>query len=365
MMLKKTPLNEAHKKLGARMVPFAGFEMPVLYRSIIDEHLWVREKAGLFDVSHMGEIEVKGPRALEFVSYITSNDPARLELFQVQYSTFLKDDGGIIDDLLVYRLEDGFLLVVNASNTEKDYNWVMEHKFSEGVTIRNLSDEVGELALQGPLAEEVLQPLTDIDLSKMGYYRAARGKVMGKDALVSRTGYTGEDGFEIYLTPEDTEEVFWKLLESDQVKPAGLGARDTLRLEMGYCLYGNDIDESTNPLEAGLRWIVAFDKGDFIGKEALLRIKESGIRRKRVGFITEAPGAIPRQHQKIYREEEAVGEVTSGTFSPSLKRGIGMGYVPREMAKRGTKLAVEIRGKKEVAEIVSMPFYKEGTVKKP
>ncbi len=363
-MLKKTPLNEAHKKLGAKMVSFGGYEMPVMYRGIIDEHLWVRQKAGLFDVSHMGEIEIRGPRALEFVSYITSNDPAKLAEFQVQYSTFLTEEAGIVDDLLVYRLEDYFLLVVNAANIDKDYKWVMEHKFPSGVEVINRSDEVGELALQGPLAEEVLQPLTDIDLSKIGYYWAARGHVLGKKALISRTGYTGEDGFEIYLDPKDIEEVFWALLENENVKPAGLGARDTLRLEMGYCLYGNDIDETTNPIEARLQWIVAMDKENFVGKKALLEIKKKGIERKRVGFVMKEERAIPRHGQKIYSDNEEIGFVTSGTFAPSLKVGIGMGYVKLDYSKKGTEFKVDIRGRRATAEVVSMPFYKQGTVKK-
>lgn len=364
-MLKRTPLYDAHVKLGAKIVEFGGFEMPVQYSSIIEEHKWVRSKAGLFDVSHMGEIEITGPRALEFVSYITSNDPAKLEDFQVQYSALLTEKGTFVDDILVYRLPDRFLLVVNASNTDKDFDWIMAHKFADGVEVKNLSDEYAELALQGPVAEQVLQRITDIDLSKMGYYHSGYGKVLDKDALISRTGYTGEDGFEIYLDPPDVEEVFWKLLDMEEVKPAGLGARDTLRLEMGYCLYGNDIDETTNALEAGLKWIVAFDKPDFIGKKALLEIKERGVTRRRVGFETERRGAVPRHGQRILDDDgNEIGHVTSGTFSPSLKKGIGMGYVAKGHWKRGTEINIEIRNRLEKAVIVKMPFYKEGTVKK-
>ncbi len=364
-MLKRTLLYDAHVKLGAKMVEFGGFEMPVQYTSILEEHRWVRSKAGLFDVSHMGEIEVTGPRALEFVSYITANDPARLDVFQVQYSAFLTEKGTFVDDILVYRLPDRFLLVVNASNTDKDFEWVKSHQFKDGVEVKNLSSDYGELALQGPVAEKVLQRITDIDLSKMGYYWAGFGKVLGKDALISRTGYTGEDGFEIYLPPSEVEEVFWKLLDMEEVKPAGLGARDTLRLEMGYCLYGNDIDETTNALEAGLKWIVGFHKPDFIGKKALLEIKEKGITRKRVGFETERRGAVPRHGQKILDADgNEIGHVTSGTFSPSLRKGIGMGYVKKEFARRGTEINIEIRNRAEKAVIVRMPFYKEGTVKK-
>jgi len=363
-MAKKTPLYEAHKKLGAKIVDFAGFLMPLQYKGITKEHLWVRTHAGLFDVSHMGEIEIRGPRALEFVSYVTSNDPARLEKFQVQYSAFPTHEGTVVDDLLVYRLEDYFLLVVNASNIEKDYNWLMDHKFDTGVEIVNKSDEVAELALQGPESEAILQKFVDIDLSQIKYYWAARGKVMGKEALISRTGYTGEDGFEIYLAPDDVEEVFFKLLEEEKVEPAGLGARDTLRLEMGYCLYGNDIDETTNLLEAGLGWITKLDKGDFIGKEALLKIKKEGLKRKRVGFEPDEIKAIPRHGYRIFDGDKEIGIVTSGTFSPSLKRGIGMGYVPTQYAKAGNSIAVDIRGKKVSAKIVKLPFYKEGSVKK-
>ena len=363
-MAKKTPLYEAHKKLGAKIVDFAGFFMPLQYESITKEHVWVRTHAGVFDVSHMGEIEVHGERALEFVSYVTSNDPSKLDVYQVQYSAFPTEKGTVVDDLLVYRLEDYYLLVVNASNIEKDYNWLLEHKFESGVEIINRSEEVAELALQGPMSEEILQKYTDIDLSKMKYYWSARGKVMGKEALVSRTGYTGEDGFEIYLSPDDVEEVFLRLLEEENVKPAGLGARDTLRLEMGYCLYGNDIDETTNLLEAGLGWITKLNKDKFIGKEALLKIKEQGVTRKRVGFEPVEAKAIPRHGYRIFDDDREIGIVTSGTFSPSLKRGIGMGYVLTEYSKPGSKISVDIRGKKVEAQVVKLPFYKEGTVKK-
>ncbi len=362
-MGKKTPLFEAHKKLGAKIVDFAGFDMPLQYSGITKEHTWVRTHAGLFDVSHMGEIEIRGPEALEFVSYVTSNDPATLDVFQVQYSAFPTPRGTIVDDLLVYRLEDYFLLVVNASNIEKDYSWLLENRF-KGVDIVNVSDEVAELALQGPLSEQVLQPLVDVDLSKLKYYRAVRGKVTGKDALISRTGYTGEDGFEIYLSPRDVEDVFYKLLEDERVKPAGLGARDTLRLEMGYCLYGNDIDETTNLLEAGLGWITKLNKEKFIGKEALIRIKTEGIKRRRVGFEAKEPRDIPRHGYKINFDGKEVGTVTSGTFSPSLKRGIGMGYVPPDAAKPGMTIQVDIRGKLADMEIVKLPFYRSGSLKR-
>ncbi len=340
--MKKTPLWKFHVEMGAKMVPFAGFEMPIQYEGIIKEHRWVREHAGLFDVSHMGEIEVKGPRALEFVSYTTSNDPSKLEPYQVQYSLFLNDRGGIVDDLLVYRLEDRFLLVVNASNIEKDFVWLKDHEFSDGVVIENHSDSYAELALQGPKAQEVLQSYVNIDLERVEYYYSARCKVMGFDALISRTGYTGEDGFEVYLKPEEAIPVAKKLLENPLVKLVGLGARDTLRLEMGYCLYGNDIDDEISPWEARLGWIVKLDKGDFVGKEALIKKKEEGIHSYRVGFVAERKGAVPRHHQSIFYGDDRIGHVTSGTFSPSLSIGIGMGYVSKEFSKKGTNLDIEI-----------------------
>jgi aminomethyltransferase len=361
--LKRTPFFDIHRELGAKIVPFGGFEMPLFYSSIIEEHRWVRKSAGVFDVSHMGEIEIKGRDSLKFVSYVTSNNPASLKPFEVQYSTILNENGGIVDDLLVYRLDEGFLLVVNASNTKKDYEWLLGFATKFDVEIRNISDEVAELAFQGPLSEEVLQKLVNFPLKDLGYYRAARGKVKGRDALISRTGYTGEDGFEIYLDPSDSKEILYALLDFEEVKPAGLGARDTLRMEMGYCLYGNDIDETTNPFEARLGWIVKMEKGNFVGREALLKIKERGIKRKRVGFETDKKGVFPRPHQKISRGEEVVGEVTSGGYSPSLNRGIGMGYVEVKSSKPDTLLTLHIRDRKEEVRIVKLPFYKMGSVK--
>ncbi len=365
-MLKRTPFYDIHKEIGAKMVNFAGFEMPLQYQEgIVKEHLWVREKAGMFDVSHMGEIEIKGQDALSFVNYITSNDASRLNDMQVQYSTLPTEQGTIVDDLLVYRLsQDHFLLVVNAANIEKDYNWITSHK-KGNVEIINRSDEYAEIAFQGPISEEVLQRITRENLKDIPYYHAAVVEILNKKVLISRTGYTGEDGFELYF--EDfahAKEVFRKLLEFPEVKPAGLGARDTLRLEMGYCLYGNDIDETTNIIEAGLSWILKFDKGDFIGKEALLKIKQEGPKRRRVGFVTERKAAIPRKGQKIFKDGNEVGHVTSGTMSPSLKMGIGMGYVKRPYTKKETVIEIDIRGRKEPAKIVKLPFYKEGSVKR-
>ncbi len=362
-MLKRTPLYDLHRELGAKLVPFAGFEMPIQYTSIVEEHRWVRQHAGLFDVSHMGEILIRGPRALEFTSYITSNDPARLAVGQVQYSSMLTEKGTFVDDLLTYRLEDHFLLVVNAANIDKDFAHVQRYLFGTGVEALNLSDETGEVALQGPKAQEVLQPLVDFDLETLGYYWARHGTVAGVKALISRTGYTGEDGFEIYTRPEDLETVARALLDHPEVKPIGLGARDTLRLEMGYPLYGNDIDETINPFEAGLGWIVRMKKPNFVGKEALQRAKAEGLRRKRVGFVTPNRRVIPRHHMKLLHNDQEVGFVSSGNFSPMLDTGIGMGYVPPDLAQEGQTLALEIRKKKEPVTVVSLPFYKQGTVR--
>lgn len=361
--LKRTPLFDVHRKLGARLVPFAGFEMPLQYTGIIDEHLWVRSRVGVFDVSHMGEFEVKGRDALQFVSYVTSNDPSTLREYEVQYSTFLNERGGIVDDLLVYRLKDRFLLVVNASNIEKDFAHIEKYASKFDVELSNISSDVAELAVQGPESQSIIQKFVNIDLEKLHYYWAAEAKFMGYDVLISRTGYTGEDGFEIYLAPDHAEEVFLRLLDEGEVKPAGLGARDSLRMEMGYCLYGNDINEDTNPYEARLGWIVKLDKGDFVGREALLKIKENGVRRRRVGFETVVKGAFPRPHFKIKADGREVGDVTSGGYSPSLKKGIGMGYVPRELSKPGQELLIPIRGKDVPFTVVRLPFYKNGTVR--
>lgn len=364
-MGKMTPLYNLHRKLGAKLVPFAGFIMPIQYDSIIKEHLWVRTNVGLFDVSHMGEILIKGPQAVEFISYLTCNDPARLHVNQVQYSALLNHDGGIIDDLLVYRLTDKeFMLVVNAANIEKDFDWVLNQKFSSGVEVINISDEVGQIALQGPDAEEALQPLVETDLSTIRYYWSTKTRVLGKEAIVSRTGYTGEDGFEIYMNPNDIIKVAEALLEMDKVKPTGLGARDTLRLEMGYPLYGNDIDENTNPFEADLSWIVKLKKDNFIGRSRLMQIKERGIKKKRIGFITGDKKLIPRKDMKIICLDEEVGRVTSGNYSPCLKTGIGMGYIPVDIIKNPKPLYLALRTKHVPIKIVTLPFYKEGSIRR-
>ncbi len=363
--MKRTPFYELHRELGAKMVPFAGFEMPVQYEGIIPEHLHVRSSAGLFDVSHMGEFLVKGPQALEFLSYVTTNNPAKLSEWQVQYSAFGNEKGGAVDDLLVYRLPEEFLLVVNAANIEKDWAHVNEVAKGFDVQLENISDRIAQLALQGPKAQEAIQPLTSFNLDEIKYYWARRINLMGKEGvLVSRTGYTGEDGFEIYCEDFDFMiELARKLLSNPLVKPAGLGARDTLRLEAGYCLYGNDIDDDTNLLEAGLGWIIDFEKPDFIGKKALLESKERGLKRRRVGFTLTEKGGLPRHGNKVFRGGEEVGWVSSGTYLPSLKVGGGMAYVPRDL-KVGHEFEVEVRpGRLLKAKRVKLPMV-PGSIKR-
>jgi len=361
---KKTPFYDLHLSHGGKIVEFAGFLLPIQYQSIIEEHRRVRTTVGLFDVSHMGRIEVSGNNALHFVNRVTTNDVSKLGLNQVQYTTFCNSAGGIIDDLLVYRFYESYLLVVNAANAAKDYQWLVDN-LDEAVQIVDRTGELAQLALQGPYAEPVLQELTDLSLTDIKYYWGALGRIKGIEAKISRTGYTGEDGFELYFGAAYAEEIWNALLkagEKYQIAPVALGARDSLRLEMGYCLYGNDINEETSPLEAGLGWITKLDKGDFIGREALIRQKQSGIPRKLIGFELEGQ-AFPRSHYKILKNGQQIGEVTSGIFSPSLKKGIGMGYVKTLEAKVGNEVEIEIRGRFEKARIVERPFYKKGTHK--
>ncbi len=357
MELKKTALHDVHVQLGARMVEFAGFEMPIQYRSIRDEHRRVRETVGVFDVSHMGEIIIKGPKALDMVQKVTINDASKLEVGQVQYSAMCYPDGGIVDDLLVYRFADHFLLVVNASNKDKDFAWIVKNKI-DGCEVEDVSDQYTQLAVQGKKAEPTLQKLTKIDLSAIKYYWFTEGKLAGVPMIISRTGYTGEPGFELYFANEYAVDVWNKIMEAGKefdIEPIGLGARDSLRLEKKMCLYGNDIDETTNPLEAGLSWITKLDKGDFIGRDALLKIKEEGIKRKLVAIVLEGHG-FPRHGYKIYKDGKEVGHVTSGTVSPILNKGIAMGYVAKEFSKVGTELEIDIRGKKVPAVIIKPPF---------
>ncbi len=362
-MPKKTPFYDIHVKNKGKIIDFAGHLMPVQFEGIVPEHNAVRTSVGLFDVSHMGEIEIRGNDRIKFANYITTNDVSQLALNQVQYSTMLYPGSGIVDDFLVYNLQDRVLFVVNAINTDKDYEWILDNKELD-VEIKNVSDNIGQLAVQGPKSEPVMQKLFDFSLSELKYYWATETNMKDVPVILSRTGYTGEDGFEVYLDRQYAAEAWDMVMEAGKeyaIRPIGLGARDTLRSEMRYCLYGNDIDKTTNPLEAGLGWIVKFDKGDFIGKENLLKIKETGVKRKLVGFEVIERG-IPRPHQEICNETKKVGSVTSGTFSPSLKRGIGIGYVDLPFNKAGTKL--KIIGKKPISvEVIKGPFYKHGTNK--
>ncbi len=369
-MVKQTPFYENHKKAGGKIVPFAGFEMPIQYQGIIQEVKQVRSKAGIFDVSHMGRVEVKGPKAIDFISKITTNDPSKLAIsqpedynypiWQAQYSCMCYPNAGIIDDILVYRQADKFLLVINAANRDKDWNWMLEHKIEE-VELTNISDESAQIAIQGPDAESILQPLVNINLSEIEFYWGANGNIAGVPAFISRTGYTGEDGFEIYLDSKHPE--IWDELSEKGAAPIGLGARDVLRLEVKYCLYGNDIDKTTTPLEAGLAWVTKLDKPDFIGKDVLVKQKEEKVKRRLISFIMEGMRAIPRQHYKISVEGKTVGEVTSGNYSPSIDRLIGLGYVNVPYHKSDTEIEIECRGKLEKATIVKPPFYKHGTRK--
>jgi aminomethyltransferase len=357
--LKRTPLRDVHVKAGARMVPFGGWEMPVQYTGIVDEHRAVRGAVGLFDISHMGEFEIEGRQALATVQRLCSNDAAALAVGQVQYSLLCYPDGGIVDDLTLYRLaEDRFMLTVNAANIDKDWSWVNEHG-AGAPRWRNVSDETGLLAVQGPKAEAVVQRLADGDLTPVPYYHFVRGTVAGVPALISRTGYTGEDGFELYVEAGRVERLWHAVLEAgrrDGIQPVGLGARDTLRLEMKFALYGNDIDQSTNPLEAGLGWVVKPGKGDFIGRAAIEALRARGVSRKLVGFEMVEP-SVPRHGYRLLAGGAEVGVVTSGSFGPSVERYIGMGYVPSALASVGSEVDVEIRQKPQRARVVRTPFY--------
>ncbi len=356
--LKKTPFYEKHLSLGAKIVEFAGFQMPVMYTSIKDEHLAVRHKAGIFDVSHMGEFLVEGDDAEAFLNYLTLNNVSSLDDQQAQYSAMCYPEGGIVDDLIIYRFEKNkYMMVVNAGNIQKDFDWVKKNLKGK-VSVKNASDDYALLALQGPESIKILKQLVDFNPETIGFYHFLKGSVAGISMIISRTGYTGEPGFEFYHKPEESEKLWDALFEAGQpygLKPAGLGARDTLRLEMKYCLYGNDIDETTNPLEAGLGWITKLDKEDFIGKKELMKIKESKPARKLAGFILRERG-IPRHGYPVYFKDEEVGVVTSGTQSPSLNQPIGLAYVRRDLAKTGTSLEIGIRNKKVRAEIVKTPF---------
>ena len=361
--MKKTAFCALHEQMGAKMVPFAGFYMPVQYEGLLIEHETVRKGVGVFDVSHMGEIWVKGPNALEFIQWVTSNDASKLTDGKVQYSCFPNGKGGIVDDLLVYRINsETYLLVVNASNIEKDWNWInSQNKIN--ATLYNASDEISQLAIQGPLALKAMQKLTDTPVTDMEYYTFKKVTFAGiKDVIFATTGYTGAGGCEIYFANEDAEKIWKAVFEAGAefgIKPIGLGARDTLRLEMGYCLYGNDIDDTTSPIKAGLGWITKFaDEKNFIDREILLSQKKEGVSSRLVGFEMIDRG-IPRHGYEIVDEENApIGIVTSGTQSPSLNKAIGMGYVPTGLSKEGSEIYISIRGKRLLARVVKLPFYK-------
>lgn len=359
--MKNTALTDIHIQLGAKMVPFAGYNMPVQYAGINAEHDTVRKAVGVFDVSHMGEFILKGDHALDLIQKVTSNDASKLYDGKVQYSCLPNEDGGIVDDLLVYRIDEKtYMLVVNASNIEKDWNWISKYN-TFGVEMKNISDKTSLLAVQGPKAAEALQSLTDIDLPSMEYYTFKKGKFAGLDnILVSATGYTGAGGFEIYFENSQAEHIWNAIFEAGKpfgIQPIGLGARDTLRLEMGFCLYGNDIDDNTSPLEAGLGWVTKFSK-DFVNSAALKQQKEQGLSRKLVGFEMIDRG-IPRHDYPILDAAgNTIGNVTSGTQSPSLQKAIGMGYVHVEHAKEDNEIYIGIRDNKVKAKVVKPPFYK-------
>ena len=361
-MVQRTPLYDVHVRAGARMVEFAGWDMPVQYEGILAEHAAVRERAGLFDVSHMGEVVFRGPKALESLQRLFTNDLSRCQDGQAQYGALCRESGGIVDDVVVYRRSAEDLLVcVNASNRQKDYDWLHGHAF--GAEVTNESDAWGQLALQGPRGPEILQRLTSVRLSGVGTYRFTQGEVAGVRCLVARTGYTGEDGFELFCASADAPRLWEALVEAGQpdgLRPCGLGARDSLRLEMAYRLYGSDMDDASTPLEAGLGWVVKLDKGAFMGRDALVKQKEAGLSRKLVGFVLTEPG-IPRHGHAVLQDGKPVGAVTSGTRSPSLGLSIGLAYVPPALAAEGSTFAVDIRGRAAAAKVVKTPFYAKKT----
>ncbi|MBN2363096.1 glycine cleavage system aminomethyltransferase GcvT [candidate division WOR-3 bacterium] len=364
--LKTTPFYEEHLKNAAKIVPFAGFKMPIQYPAgIVSEVLNVRTTAGLFDVSHMGEIEIRGKQAADFVNFIVTNDVSNLPDKGVLYTAMCYPGGGIVDDLLVYRLENYFLLVVNASNIEKDFSWITENSAGFDVEIANKSDETAQLALQGPVSEKIMQNIADIDYGSLGFYQSARTEIENVPVIISRTGYTGEDGFEIY-SPADRSTFLWqKILDAGEkfsACPVGLAARDILRLEMCYCLYGNDISKDTTPLEAGLGWVVKLEKQDFVGKKVLLDQKQNGVDRRLVHFVMNGKG-VARKGFAIHSAGEVVGEVTSGAYSPILDKSVGMGYVKTGHHKINSRIDIDVRSKLFEAVIVKPPFYKNATHK--
>ena len=362
MQDKNTPLFDRHIELGGNMVSFGGYLLPTHYSGINLEHLGVRSKAGLFDVSHMGEFIISGSDAESFLQKVTVNDVTSLSVGQAQYSAMCYTNGGIIDDILIYKKKNEFMLVVNAANNEKDLDWLKSHAKGD-IRIENMSDDIGLVAIQGPRSRNILQTLTDSNLTNIQFYHFVEGRLNGKKAIISRTGYTGELGFEIYAKSDDIGEIWDAIMKAGQDKglePAGLGCRDTLRMEMKLALYGNDIDDTTNPIEAGLGWITRLGKTDFMGKKALLEAKANVTRRLVCLEMTER--AIPRQGYTILMNDQSVGIITSGTMSPSLETGIGIGYVNRPFDKSGTELLVDIRGRMKSAVVVKPPFYKNGSL---
>lgn len=359
MEVKQIPLNDLHVKLGGKMVPFAGYNMPVRYSSDIEEHMTVRNGVGVFDVSHMGEFTIKGPHALDLIQRVTSNDASKLVDGQAQYSSLPNETGGIVDDLIVYKIKDNdYLVVVNASNIDKDWNWISKFN-TKGAEMKNISDDICLFAVQGPKATEVLQKLTKTDLKTIKYYHFAIGDFAGvPNVIISNTGYTGAGGFEIYVQKQHAEKVWHAIFEAGKdkdIKPIGLGARDTLRLEMGFCLYGNDIDDTTSPLEAGLGWITKFTK-DFTNSANLKKQKEEGVKRKLVGFKMIDKG-IPRHDYQIKDAQgNVIGKVTSGTMSPMLSIGIGLGYVATAHASPGSEIFIDVRGKSLKAQVSKLPL---------
>lgn len=365
--LKLTPLYEEHRALGARMVPFAGWSMPVQYSGLVDEHKCVRNAVGLFDVSHMGEINVIGRGALDFLQYITLNDLSKLKIGQAQYNAFCTENGTVIDDIIIYKRGlDSYFICVNASNIEKDFAWLKENCPKQGVLIENLSDDYAQIAVQGPKSRELIAKVVDVKIHDLAYYHFAEGKVLGVPSIIARTGYTGELGYELYVPASSAAKIWKALLQAGSefgVKPCGLGARDTLRLECGYLLYGNDMDQSKTALECGLSWITKFDKPEFIGKKTLLMQKESGTKVKLIAFEMQDK-AVGRHGYKVFSAAEngtEIGLITSGSPSPTLSKNIGMAYVISEYAKIGSNIWIEVRGDKKPAIVVKKPFYVQGS----
>lgn len=357
MELKKTGLYDMHVSAGGKMVSFAGYSLPIQYSSILDEHRRVRETVGVFDVSHMGEVVIKGAAALDMVNKITINDAGALQVNQAQYSAMCYPDGGIVDDLIVYRREDHYLLVINASNVEKDFKWMLENKI-DGCEIENISDSITQIAVQGKDAEKTLQQLTNVDLPAIEFYWFEEGVLAGEDMIISRTGYTGEPGFELYFDRGASEKVWQAVFAAGapyQIEPIGLGARDSLRLEKKYCLYGNDISAEINPYEAGMGWITKLDKGDFVGRQALQKVKSEGHTRRLIGFIVDGR-IIPRNGYEVFSGDQKIGFVTSGAFSPVMEKNIGLAMVDKPHDKIGATVRIVARGREAEATFVKTPF---------